>query len=710
MELANTTNDENLIDLTPRLKSSPIPIKFISFNKYDNVCIYCGEEYITTLSCDTQKYCKKCLSSYINDITDVNTYLDVYYTMNSECSEHEISMTKIPQSIQECCKSCLRIVYFKQICGYNNNPAIYDKVIESEKFCKLCGKSLYQGTDRNVVEYYKLCSDCYIIFSGYIESTFAKKQIMIFYLPWWHNSIYCDICASKLKFASDCQKHCTGCFIYYVGCRYCLTTNMVIGLTSQSQCKKCKNIISLILNDKEDFLTYNIIYYDNKLPEFANIVKNIDKYFIPNQILNSVKINFNKPIKWIPYSQFTDVKEMTKGGYGIIYIANWVSENKTVILKRFENSKNIGKYFLNELKSYRHFFSEQIYGQIIKIYGFTKDGSDDYILVLEYASGGDLQKYLQKNFTTITWDDKLNILFKLSEGLDYIHKNEFIHRDFHSGNILLSDNSISSILWRFGGWKIGDLGLSQSVDNKSTNNEVYGVIPYIAPEIFKGSKFSKEADIYSFGMVMWELTTGCKPFANVKHDIHLVYKILDGERPKITEDTPEFYANLMKSCWDTDPNKRPSIIEIHNIVNGFESFNSFDNFFNFIYKNSEIYDQFEAKRMELIQSKKIGPEKCHPGAIYTSRPLSALISKCSSTNSSTISFGNKQGYNYNYISEEQELDIKIESLSSQNLTIQNSLTSLNKRNIEESNLETHDNNGKRIKTNFKNICCSRKII
>ncbi|CAB4393446.1 unnamed protein product [Rhizophagus irregularis] len=73
--------------------------------------------------------------------------------------------------------------------------------------------------------------------------------------------------------------------------------------------------------------------------------------------------------------------------------------------------------------------------------------------------------------------------------------------------------------------------------------------------------------------------------------------------------------------------------------------------------------------MELIQSKKIGPEKCHPGAIYTSRPLSALISKCSSTNSSTISFGNKQGYNYNYISEEQELDIKIESETSKNQTL-----------------------------------------
>ncbi|RIA83146.1 hypothetical protein C1645_787009, partial [Glomus cerebriforme] len=64
------------------------------------------------------------------------------------------------------------------------------------------------------------------------------------------------------------------------------------------------------------------------------------------------------------------------------------------------------------------------------------------------------------------------------------------------------------------------------------------------------------------GMIMWELTTGCKPFANVKHDIHLVYKILDGIRPKITENTPKCYADLMKSCWDPDPKKRPSVTEI----------------------------------------------------------------------------------------------------------------------------------------------------
>ncbi|EXX67364.1 hypothetical protein RirG_115030 [Rhizophagus irregularis DAOM 197198w] len=140
---------------------------------------------------------------------------------------------------------------------------------------------------------------------------------------------------------------------------------------------------------------------------------------------------------------------------------------------------------------------------------------------------------------------------------------------------------------------------------------------------------------------MWELTTGCKPFANVKHDHSLVYKILDGERPEITEDTPECYANLMKSCWDHDPKKRPSIKDIR-LTFGSWAFRG---------KNKVEFDQAESKRKKLIELKKIGPEfaeKYHSEAIYTSRPLSDLISKCSSTNSSsTISYDNKQGITKN---------------------------------------------------------------
>ena len=152
------------------------------------------------------------------------------------------------------------------------------------------------------------------------------------------------------------------------------------------------------------------------------------------------------------------------------------------------------------------------------------------------------------------------------------------------------------------------------------------MIPYVAPEVFKGSPFSKKSDVYCMGMIMWELTTGCKPFSNVEHDIQLVYKILDGERPEVTEDTPECYANLMKSCWDPDPKKRPSATEVH------KTFNKW----HIRHKEKEQFEQADLKRRELIDSKKLGPEfakKLHPKAIYTSRLLSSFISKCSSINS-----------------------------------------------------------------------------
>jgi serine/threonine protein kinase len=161
-------------------------------------------------------------------------------------------------------------------------------------------------------------------------------------------------------------------------------------------------------------------------------------------------------------------------------------------------------------------------------------------------------------------------------------------------------------------WKIGDLGLSQSANNTLSNNVIYGVI---VPEIIKGSSFSKESDIFSMGMVMWELTTGCKPFANVGR-FRPIIEICKGKRPEITEDTPEFFANLMKGCWDDDPKKRPVNFQI------FESVIWYN--YSSTTKFAEQFEQAENKRLELIQLKKLGPE---PHAIYTSRPLSVLISK-----------------------------------------------------------------------------------
>ncbi|POG70621.1 kinase-like domain-containing protein, partial [Rhizophagus irregularis DAOM 181602=DAOM 197198] len=217
-----------------------------------------------------------------------------------------------------------------------------------------------------------------------------------------------------------------------------------------------------------------------------------------------------------------------------------------------------------------------------------------------------------------------------------IHQENFIHRDFHSGNILSLKNDHKK-------WVIGDLGLSQPADN-SSNNEIYGVIPYVAPEIFRGEVFSKESDIYSLGMIMWELTTGRKPFFNIEHDINLIYQIIDEKRPKrpeITTDAPKCFTNLMKQCWYSDPLKRPSITTIKSIV---------DDWYRKCKKDDDILAKADNKRLELIESKQIGPEfteKQDISAIYTSQPLSSLISQVSSNNSS--SRVSKQGMYYFYL-------------------------------------------------------------
>src|SRR5207244_11073138 len=111
--------------------------------------------------------------------------------------------------------------------------------------------------------------------------------------------------------------------------------------------------------------------------------------------------------------------------------------------------------------------------------------------------------------------------------------------------------------------KIGDLGSCQQVINKKNNpNEIFGVIQYFALEILSKEPYTKESDIYSFRMLMWEHTTGKKPFHNRPHNYILISDILKGERPEITEDTPEFYAKLMKGCWDHNPENRPTAHEI----------------------------------------------------------------------------------------------------------------------------------------------------
>ena len=132
-----------------------------------------------------------------------------------------------------------------------------------------------------------------------------------------------------------------------------------------------------------------------------------------------------------------------------------------------------------------------------------------------------LREYLQQNHNQLTWEERIKITFLIIESLYYIHKENSIHRDLHSGNILFSQFKNS--------WHISDLGFCGPADKSSTS--IYGNLPYIAPEVINGKEYTFKSDIYSIAMLMWEISSGQPPF-NYKHDVDFAMSIINGMRPK----------------------------------------------------------------------------------------------------------------------------------------------------------------------------------
>jgi serine/threonine protein kinase len=185
--------------------------------------------------------------------------------------------------------------------------------------------------------------------------------------------------------------------------------------------------------------------------------------------------------------------------------------------------------------------------RIANCYGLTKEPSNgNYMLVLNRMDVN-LREYLQENNHKLTWKEKIQIVHDIIFALNDIHKENAIHRDLHSGNILLFQ--------RISSWFISDLGFCGPVDKPLKS--IYGNLPYVAPEVIAGKQATKASDIYSFGMLMWEISSGYPPFINYEHDYYLAISIINGMRPKIVSGTPLEYKNLMKQCWDADPLKRP---------------------------------------------------------------------------------------------------------------------------------------------------------
>ncbi|RIB29523.1 kinase-like domain-containing protein [Gigaspora rosea] len=274
-------------------------------------------------------------------------------------------------------------------------------------------------------------------------------------------------------------------------------------------------------------------------------------------------------IKSYDYTEFSASNQIIgDGGFGVVYKSEWENRGLTIALKKLKNiplnGEEIIKGFVKELKYLQRVYKHQ---NVIEFYGVTRDISGGLHMVLQFANNGNLREYLKSNFSKLEWIDKLRIACEISDGLKFLHENNIIHRDLHSKNILVHEEKML----------IADFGLSKDETSKTSNSEVHGMTAYIDPKCFecfeccenKSYKRSKKSDIYSFGVILWEISSGRPPFQSVKisggavvRDFAILMQIKKGTREKPIEGTPNSYVQLYKRCWDYTPDLRPTIEEI----------------------------------------------------------------------------------------------------------------------------------------------------
>jgi serine/threonine protein kinase len=162
---------------------------------------------------------------------------------------------------------------------------------------------------------------------------------------------------------------------------------------------------------------------------------------------------------------------------------------------------------------------------------------------------------------------------------------------------------------------VTDLGMCRPVNETEDTKKIYGVLPYVAPEILRGGKYTPAADIYSLGMIMWEMSSNQPPFSDRAHDYSLARDICEGLRPSIIEGTPRGYVAAMLRCWDADSKKRPTTDDLLAVSYKWRFLSDGKAPFTGPRSNKRV------KTLTLLKSNLPSGNTQHPQAFYTSRLL-----------------------------------------------------------------------------------------
>ncbi|GJN00754.1 hypothetical protein PR202_ga17959 [Eleusine coracana subsp. coracana] len=265
----------------------------------------------------------------------------------------------------------------------------------------------------------------------------------------------------------------------------------------------------------------------------------------------------------IKNSDLEELRELGSGTFGTVYHGKW--RGTDVAIKRINDRCFAGKAseqermrtdFWNEagkLASLHH-------PNVVAFYGVVVDGPGGSVAtVTEYMANGSLRQALQRNEKIFDRRRRLLIAMDVAFGMEYLHGKNIVHFDLKSDNLLINLRDPQRPIC-----KVGDLGLSKVKCQTLISGGVRGTLPWMAPELLNGSSslVSEKVDVFSFGIVMWELLTGEEPYAELHYGAIIGGIVNNTLRPPVPESCDPQWRSLMEQCWSSEPSERPSFTQI----------------------------------------------------------------------------------------------------------------------------------------------------
>ncbi|KAL2454748.1 Protein kinase superfamily protein with octicosapeptide/Phox/Bem1p domain [Abeliophyllum distichum] len=284
------------------------------------------------------------------------------------------------------------------------------------------------------------------------------------------------------------------------------------------------------------------------------------------------KINFGFPVsdsigrlQIIKNSDLEELQELGSGTFGTVYHGKW--RGTDVAIKRINDRCFAGKPSEQD-RMREDFWNEAIkladlhHPNVVAFYGVVLDGpSGSIATVTEYMVNGSLRNALQKSERNLDKRKRLLIAMDVAFGMEYLHGKNIVHFDLKSDNLLVNLRDPHRPIC-----KVGDLGLSKVKCQTLISGGVRGTLPWMAPELLNGSSslVSEKVDVFSYGIVMWELLTGEEPYTDLHYGAIIGGIVSNTLRPPVPESCDPDWRRLMERCWSAEPSERPSFIEIAN--------------------------------------------------------------------------------------------------------------------------------------------------